>query len=67
MVRSATRASGDQGRAVAGEAGNAVDARGPEGFGEGHRRQDEGEPPGQHGLARPRRADKEEVWVTTPA
>jgi hypothetical protein len=52
-VRGADRAGGDQGRAVAREAGDAVDARRPDGLGEGHRRQDGGEPPGQYRLARP--------------
>jgi hypothetical protein len=38
----------DQRRAVAGEAGDALDARRPKGFGHGHRRQDGGEPAGQY-------------------
>jgi hypothetical protein len=38
----------DQRRAVAGAAGDTVDAPGLKGLGEGHRRQDEGEAPGQH-------------------
>jgi hypothetical protein len=48
VVRSATRAGGDQGGAVAGEAGDAVDACGLNSLGEGHRQQDSGESPGQH-------------------
>jgi hypothetical protein len=40
----ATRPCRDERRAVTGEAGDAMDARGFEGFGEGHRRQDGGEP-----------------------
>jgi hypothetical protein len=61
-------AGGDQRGAVAGEAGNAVDVRGLEGFGEGHGRLDGGEPPAQHRFPRARRAEQEEdVWVTTPA
>ena len=43
MVGRAKRASGDQCRAVAGEAGDAVDTRGLNGLGEGHGRQDGGE------------------------
>ena len=40
------RAGRDQGGAVAGEASDAVNPRGFNGLGEGHRRQDGGEPPG---------------------
>jgi hypothetical protein len=43
------------------------DPRGLNGFGEGHRRQDGGEPPSQHGDARPRGANEEDVGGTTPA
>jgi hypothetical protein len=46
------RASGDHRRTVAGEAGDAVDTRGLNGLGERHRRQNRGEPPGQHRRAR---------------
>jgi hypothetical protein len=60
----ATRAGRDQRRAVAGEARDAVDTRGLNGLGEGHRRQDGGEPPCQHRLARPRGA-KEQVALNT--
>ena len=67
VVRSATRTGRDQRRAVADEAGDAVDARGLNGLGEGHRRQHGGEPPGQHRLARPRRAEQEHIVVRTPA
>jgi hypothetical protein len=42
-MRGAARAGRDQPRAVAGEARDAVDARGLDGFSEGHRRQDGGE------------------------
>jgi hypothetical protein len=45
-----TWARRDAGRAVAGEAGDALDACGLEGFGEGHIRQDGGEPPCPHRL-----------------
>ena len=34
---------------------------------EGHRRQDGGEPPGQHRLARPWGTKEEQIWVRTPA
>jgi hypothetical protein len=43
---------------AAGAAGDAVEARGLKGLGEGHRGQDGGEPPGQHGRARPWRANE---------
>jgi hypothetical protein len=51
-----------QRRAVAGEAGDAVDARGLDGFSQDHRRQDGGEPPGQHRLARPRWPSMRRLW-----
>ena len=51
----------------AGEAGDAVDTRGLNGLGEGHRRQNGGEAPGQHRLARPGRTKQEDIMVTTPA
>jgi hypothetical protein len=63
----ATRASRDPRRAVAGAAGDAVDPRGFNGLGERHRRQNRGEPPGQHRLARRRRAKEEDVVDRTPA
>jgi hypothetical protein len=44
-----------------------MDTRGLNGLGEGHRRQDGGEPPGQHRFARARIAQQEEVMRTTPA
>ena len=47
LVGRAKRAGRDQRRAVAGEAGDTMDARGLNGFGEGHRRQDGGESAGQ--------------------
>jgi hypothetical protein len=61
MVGRATRAGGDQRRAVAGEPGNTVDARGLNGLGEGHRRQDGGESAGQLRLARPWGTKEEQV------
>ena len=47
-MRCATRPGCHPRRAVAGEPGDAVDARGLTGLGKGHRRQDGGEPPHQH-------------------
>ena len=67
VVGRATRAGRDQRRAVAGEARDAVDTRGLNGLGEGHRRQDGGEPPGQHRLARPWGTQEEDVMGRTPA
>jgi hypothetical protein len=62
----ATRAGRDPRRAVAGEAGDSVDTRGLNRLGEGHRRQDGGQSPCQHRLARPRGAEQEEIRVRTP-
>src|SRR5215813_8643821 len=67
MMESAKRTGRHQGGAVAREAGDAMDACGLKGFGQGHRRQDSGEPAGQHRRAGPRGAEQEEVMVTTPA
>jgi hypothetical protein len=50
-----------------GGAREVVDRRGLNRLGEGHRRQDGGEPPGQHRRARPRGAEQEDVMVRTPA
>ena len=47
LVGRATRAGRDPRRAVAGEPGDAVNPRGLNGLGEGHRRQDGGESAGQ--------------------
>jgi hypothetical protein len=44
-----------------------VDACRLNGFGQGHRRQDGGEPPGQHRRASPRGAEQEEIMLRTPA
>jgi hypothetical protein len=67
-VRGARQGGGRDPRpAVAGEAGDAVEARGLKGLGQGHRRQDGGEPPGQQRLARPRGAEQEQMIVRTPA
>jgi hypothetical protein len=67
VMGGAKRASRHQRGAVAGEAGNTMDACGLNGFGQGHRRQDGGESPCQHRLASPRGAEQEDVVVTTPA
>ena len=63
----ATGASRHQRGAVAGEACDTVDTRDLNGFGEGHRRQDGGEPPGQHRRARPRGTEEKDVMDRTPA
>jgi hypothetical protein len=60
MVGGTEWPGGGQRRAVTSEASDAGEARGLEGLGEGHRRQDGGEPPGQHGLA-PRRPREESI------
>jgi hypothetical protein len=65
VVRGATRPGRDQGRPVAREASDAMDACGFNGFGEGHGWQDGGESPRQHRLARPRRAEQEDVVAAT--
>jgi hypothetical protein len=57
----------DQRRAVAGEAGDAVDAGGFDGFGEGHCRRDGGEPARQPQLARPGRTEHEQIMGRMPA
>ena len=67
MMGGATRESRHQRGAVAGAAGDTMDACGLNGLGEGHRRQDGGESAGQHRLARPGRTKQKEIMVTTPA
>src|SRR5262245_37143603 len=57
----------DQRRALPGEAGHTVEARGLEGFRQGHGGQDGGEAPRQHRRAGPWRAQEEEVVIRTPA
>jgi hypothetical protein len=57
----------DQHRAIAREAGNAMDARGVEALSAGHCRQDGGEPPGQPPCAGPRGAKQQDGMGTTPA
>jgi hypothetical protein len=44
-----------------------MDTHSLNGLGEDHRRQDGGEPPCEHRLARPRGAEQEQIMVTTPA
>jgi hypothetical protein len=67
VVRGATRPGRDQRGALAGEARDAIDARGLNGLSQGHGGQDGGEPPGQGGRARPRGAEEEQIWVPMPA
>jgi hypothetical protein len=67
LVGRATRAGRDQRRAVTGEAGDAVNTRGLNRLGEGHRRQDGGESAGQLRLARPWGTKEEHIMVRTPA
>jgi hypothetical protein len=52
MMRGATRAGRDEGRAGAGAAGDAVEAGGLEGFGQAHRRQNGGQAANPPGSAR---------------
>jgi hypothetical protein len=44
-----------------------MDARGVDGFGQGHRRQNGCESAGQHRLARPWGTEEEDIMVRTPA
>jgi hypothetical protein len=67
VVRGATRLGGDNGGAGAGEAGDAVDAGGFEGFGQAHVRQRRRQPARQPRLPHSRWRQEEEVMVTTPA
>jgi hypothetical protein len=67
MVGGATRPRRDDGGAIAGETGDAVEARGLDGFGEGQIGQDGGEPARQHRCPHPRWPQEEDVVVTTPA
>jgi hypothetical protein len=61
------QAGGDPGQAVTGEAGDAMDARGFEGRGEGHGRQDGGAPAGQPRLARSGWTQEQDIMGRTPA
>jgi hypothetical protein len=56
VMGGAIRARDDPRRTVAHGAGDAMDALGLKGLGQGYRRQDSGESPRQHRLARPRGA-----------
>jgi len=66
-MRHAKWSGGDPRRAVASEAGDAVDAGGFDGFGEGQIGQDGGEPARQHRLPRAWGAEHPEVMVRTLA
>jgi hypothetical protein len=61
------RAGRHQRGAVAREARDTMEARGLDGLGQGHRRQDGGEPAGQHRRPRPRGAQEHDVVVEKPA
>ncbi len=65
VVRGPERARGDEGGAPTGEAGDAMDAGGLQGFCQAHRRQDGGEAPSQPRPARPLGAQKQEMIVRT--
>jgi hypothetical protein len=67
VVGGAARAHGDQGRAIAGAAGDAMDARGLQGFGEAPRGQDGGQPARPPRRPHPRWTEEEDVMVTIPA
>jgi hypothetical protein len=67
VVRRPKRAGGDEGGALAGEAGDTVHARGFDGLWEGQIQQDGGEPTGQPRLARPGWTQEQDIMVTTPA
>jgi hypothetical protein len=66
MVGGATRPGGDDGGAPPGEAGDAVDAGGVEGLGQGHVGEDRRQAAGQPRLPRPGRP-QEQIMVRTPA
>jgi hypothetical protein len=67
LMWSATRAGRDQRRAGTGDTGDAADARGLDGLGEGHRRQDGGESACQCRLACSWGTKEEHIMVRTPA
>ena len=67
LVWGAAGARRDDGRAPAGHTGDAVDARGVEGFGQGHIRQNRGQSPCQPRVPRPRRPQEEDIMLKTPA
>jgi hypothetical protein len=66
VVRGATGARRDPRQAVTGAADNTREARGVEGLGEGHGRQDRGAPAGQHRLARSGWTQEQHVMGRTP-
>jgi hypothetical protein len=63
MMGNATGACRDKRRTVTGAAGDAVEARGLDGPGEGRRRPEGGGPLGQHRLARPRGPSRRTLWA----
>jgi hypothetical protein len=65
VMRGATRTAGDQGRAVAGEASDVVEARSLDGLGQAHGREHGGEAAGQHRRARPHWSKHEDAMVNT--
>jgi hypothetical protein len=67
MMGRAKRPGRHQRRTSPREAGDAVDTGGLNGLGEGHRRQNGGQPPRQPRRAHPRGAEQEDIMVTTPA
>jgi hypothetical protein len=67
MMGGATRLRGHKGRAPAGQAGNAMDARGVDRLGQSHLRQDRREAARQPRGPRPRGTQQEDVMVKTPA
>ena len=66
-MRGATWARRDARRAVTGAAGDAMNARGVDGLGQGHVGQDGGEPACQHRLARSGWPQEQDVMGRTPA
>jgi hypothetical protein len=66
-MRGTKRGGRDQGGERAGEACHPVDARGLDGFSQGHGWQNGGESWGQHLRADARRTKEEQIIVTTPA
>jgi hypothetical protein len=67
MVGGATRPGGDDGGAPPGKAGDAVDARGLQRFGETHRWQHSGQPARQPRLPCPKGTAQEQMMGSTPA
>jgi hypothetical protein len=63
VMRGAKRARGDDRGLRAGEAGDAMNARGLQRFGETHRWQNGGQPPRQHRFPDPRWAEEQQVVI----